>query len=77
MAKYLPAAHQTVEREELLGAAKGLAAHDRHAKFTLLVPATPGGDLLTGEEGDTKERLKLERGRRPRRRCNATIQVRV
>ncbi len=55
MAKYLLVAHQTAERQELLDAAKELAAQDGHAKFTLLVPATPVGDLLTWEEGETKE----------------------
>lgn len=55
MAKYLLVAHQTAERQELLDAAKELTAHDSHARFTLLVPATPVGDLLTWEEGETKE----------------------
>jgi hypothetical protein len=55
MAKYLLVAHQTAERQELLDAAKELAAHDRRAKFTLLVPATPVRHLLTWEEGETKE----------------------
>ncbi|TMG62813.1 MAG: hypothetical protein E6H86_10300 [Chloroflexi bacterium] len=55
MAKYLLVAHQTAERQELFDAAKELVAQDSHAKFTLLVPATPVGDLLTWEEGETKE----------------------
>jgi hypothetical protein len=55
MAKYLLVAHQTAERQELFDAAKELAAQDSHAKFTLLVPATPVGDLLTWEEGETKD----------------------
>ncbi len=55
MAKYLLVAHQTAEERELLEAAKALAAEDRRASFTLLVPATPIGDLLTWEEGETKE----------------------
>jgi hypothetical protein len=55
MAKYLLVAHQTAEERELLEAAKQLAAGDRRARFTLLVPATPIGDLLTWEEGETKE----------------------
>jgi hypothetical protein len=55
MGKYLLVAHQTAEGQELLDAARELAAHDRHARFTLLVPATPVGDLLTWEEGETKE----------------------
>ena len=55
MAKYLLVAHQTAERPELLDAAKKLAAQDWHARFTLLVPATPVGDLMTWEEGETQE----------------------
>ena len=55
MAEYLLVAHQTAERQELLDAARELAAHDSHATFTLLVPATPVGDLLTWEEGEAKE----------------------
>ena len=55
MAKYLLVAHQTAERQELLDAAKELAAQDPRARFALLVPATPTGDLLTWEEGETKE----------------------
>lgn len=48
-------AHQTAEQEELLDAARKLSDQDSHAKFTLLVPATPVGDLLSWEEGETKE----------------------
>ena len=55
MARYLLVAHQTAERPELVDAARELAAQDPHARFTLLVPATPVGDLLTWEEGETKE----------------------
>src|SRR6266571_4198569 len=55
MGKYLLVAHQTAESTELFEAAKELAAHDSHARFTLLVPATPVGDLLTWEDGETKE----------------------
>ncbi len=55
MAKYLLVAHQTADRPELLEAAKKLAALDSHARFTLLVPATPVGDLMTWEEGETQE----------------------
>jgi hypothetical protein len=55
MARYLLVAHQTAERRELLDAALNLAAQDGHARFTLLVPATPVGDLLTWEEGETKD----------------------
>ena len=38
-----------------MDAARELAAHDAKASFTLLVPATPIGDLLVWDEGDTKE----------------------
>lgn len=55
MGRYLLVAHQTAERQELLDAAQKLCDVDRHARFTLLVPATPVGDLLTWEEGETKE----------------------
>ena len=55
MGKYLLVAHQTAEQEELLDAARKLSNQDSHAKFTLLVPATPVGDLLSWEEGETKE----------------------
>ncbi len=55
MGKYLLVAHQTAESRELLEAVKELAAQDSDARFTLLVPATPVGDLLTWEEGETKK----------------------
>ncbi len=55
MAGYLLVAHQTAERKELLDAARQLAAEDSRARFTLLVPATPVGDLLTWDEGETKD----------------------
>jgi hypothetical protein len=55
MGKYLLVAHQTAESPELLVAAKDLAARDSHARFTLLVPATPVRHLLTWEEGETKK----------------------
>lgn len=55
MGTYLLVAHQTAERQELFEAARKLAAGDRDARFTLLVPATPASDLLTWEEGQTKD----------------------
>ena len=55
MGKYLLVAHQTAEQQELLDAARKLSDQDSHAKFTLLVPATPVGDLLSWEDGETKE----------------------
>jgi hypothetical protein len=59
VARYLLVAHQTAESGELLDAARQLASDDSHARFTLLVPATPVGDLLTWEEGETKEVARL------------------
>jgi hypothetical protein len=55
MARYLLVAHQTAEGPELVQAAKELAAKDSEAHFTLLVPATPAGDLLTWEEHEAKD----------------------
>ena len=55
MARYLLVAHQTAARKELLEAARGLADEDPGASFTLLVPATPVGDLLIWEEGEAKD----------------------
>ena len=55
MARHLLVAHQTAERKELLEAAKLLAGEDPQATFTLLVPATPIGNLVTWEEGEAKE----------------------
>jgi hypothetical protein len=55
MAKYLLVAHQTAQAPELLAAAKKLAAADAKAEFSLLVPATPIGNLLVWEEGETMD----------------------
>lgn len=55
MAGYLLVAHQTAEGKELVDAARALSAHDPLARFTLLVPATPLGELLTWEEGEARE----------------------
>ena len=46
----------------MLEAARDLAANDVEAEFTLIVPATPVGDLLVWDEGDTKE-IALRRAR--------------
>jgi hypothetical protein len=54
MGTYLLVAHQTAHRHELFEAARELAAADPDARFTLLVPATPARDLLTWEEGQTR-----------------------
>jgi len=55
MAKYLLVAHQTAQTPELLEAAKNLAAADAQAEFSVLVPATPVGNLLVWEEGETMD----------------------
>jgi hypothetical protein len=55
MGRYLLVAHQTAESKELIAAARDLAHHDPQATFTLVVPATPVGDLLTWEEGETND----------------------
>lgn len=59
MGRYLLVAHQTAERKELVDAALDLAAQDSRSRFTLLVPATPVANLLTWEEGETKEVARL------------------
>jgi hypothetical protein len=58
MARYLLVAHQTADRPELQDAARELAEADDQARFTLLVPATPVGDLMMWEEGETKDVAK-------------------
>ncbi len=58
-ARYLLVAHQTAQRPELLKTARDLAATDPQAEFTLLVPATPVGNLLVWEEGETMELARL------------------
>jgi hypothetical protein len=55
MAAYLLVAHQTAESDELLAAARELHGQDPHARFTMLVPATPVDHLLVWEEGETRE----------------------
>jgi hypothetical protein len=55
MARYLLVAHQTALSDELLESAKALASEDPEARFVLLVPATPVGNLLIWEEGATVE----------------------
>jgi hypothetical protein len=55
MAAYLLVAHQTAESEALLGAARELHGQDPHARFAMLVPATPVDHLLVWEEGETQE----------------------
>ncbi|HKC20671.1 MAG TPA: hypothetical protein VKE27_13690 [Candidatus Dormibacteraeota bacterium] len=55
MGEYLLVAHQTAEGQELVDAALAMTAHDPLATFTLLVPATPVGALLTWEEGEARD----------------------
>src|SRR5262245_28615058 len=55
MARYLLVAHQTAESEELLRGAASLAGEDPEAEFVLLIPATPVGNLLVWEEGETAD----------------------
>ncbi len=55
MARYLIVAHQTSASEELIAELRAVCAADGQAEFTLLVPATPASDLLTWEEGETRE----------------------
>ncbi len=55
MARYLLVAHQTAQSDELIAAAADLARDDPLAEFVLLVPATPVGNLLVWEEGETME----------------------
>ena len=53
MAKYLVVAHQTAQSAELMESLLSIAAGDREAEFTILVPATPVAHLLEWEEGET------------------------
>ena len=55
MARYLLVAHQTAQSQELLDAAQALKRDDAEAEFVLLVPATPVGNLLVWERGETEE----------------------
>jgi hypothetical protein len=55
MATYLLVAHQTAQSDELLSAAQALRAEDGAAEFVMLVPATPQGNMLVWEEGETAE----------------------
>jgi cell pole-organizing protein PopZ len=63
MTRILIVAHQTAGSPELLERVKALAAADPAAEFTLLVPATPTGQLLhTGEEGEAKQLARKRAG---------------
>ena len=53
MAMYLLVAYQTAQSPQLLAASQELSRGDSSAGFVLLVPATPVGDLLVKEEGDS------------------------
>src|SRR5437870_3766067 len=53
MARYLLVAHQTAQSSQLLAAAEELARDDPGAEFVLIVPATPVGELIASEQGDS------------------------
>jgi hypothetical protein len=55
MASYLLVARQTAQSSQLLAAAEELTRDDPGAEFVLLVPATPGGDLSTSDQGKANE----------------------
>jgi hypothetical protein len=52
MARYLVVAYQTATSAELVKRLQHLAAEDREAVFTLLVPATDPSHLVIWEDGD-------------------------
>ena len=51
MGRYLVVAHQTADSPQLRERLQEMARVDPSAEFTLLVPATPAGNLLIWEEG--------------------------
>ena len=55
MARYLVVAHQTAESPELRERVQEIARTDPAAEFTVLVPATPAGNLLIWEEGEAMD----------------------
>ena len=66
MPRYLVVAHQTATSETLLDRLRELAAKDRSAEFSLLVPATHVNHLLTWEKGESQT-IAEERGEEARR----------
>lgn len=70
MARYLVVAHQTTDSPELRHAVREIAQLDPAAIFTLLVPATPPGDLLTWTDGQAAT-VAQETGDRARSRWEA------
>jgi len=70
MARYLVVAHQTAESRELRQAVREIAELDSAAVFTLLVPATPPGHLLTWTDGQAAT-VARETGDRARSRWEA------
>jgi len=66
MPRYLVVAHQTATSETLLERLRELAARDRTAEFSLLVPATHVNHLLTWEKGESQA-IAEERGEKARR----------
>ncbi len=55
MTRYLVLAHQTSASPELVAALREIVAGDAAAEFTLVVPATPPGLLVTPAEGQARE----------------------
>ena len=53
MARYVVVAHQTAASSELVAELRDIMARDGQADFTLLVPATPVGNLMVWEEGES------------------------
>ena len=75
MARYMLVANQTVESEELRQAALRIAAGDRTADFTLVVPATRVVRGLMWDEVETKAvaQSRLEAGMRLLRAAGCEI----
>ncbi len=77
MPRYLVVAHQTATGKSLLDRLRELAAKDRSAEFSLLVPATPVNHLLTWEKGESRA-IAEERGEEARRMLgDAGLRVRA
>jgi hypothetical protein len=53
MSKYLVVAQPSAAGPALAAALRRISAHDRHAEFSLLVPATPIEQLFTWTEGES------------------------
>jgi hypothetical protein len=62
MSGYLVVAHQTAGSAELIDRLTHLAQQDEHAAFTLVIPATPPGQLLVWEPGDADSIARKKAG---------------